>query len=144
MKKILVNGAMKAWKTLGAKQFMRMQLHSNPIDIEQAFRADNLIENEKALSTATVGGIFAAAEDIAFAFDDWSADIEAAPLQITAIHGVDDELFPIDGIRDLTSNFAHKMKLIEVPDAGFTMIQSHTPLIMDHLASIAQTHHQVS
>ena len=124
MKKVLLKGAMKAWANIGARHFIRLQLHSNPIDAKHAFRQENLVENEHALKTSLVGGISAAVDDIALSFEDWSDDIEASPIEITILHGNKDQLFPIENVRSFTSHFSHKAKLIEIPDEGFTFIQS--------------------
>jgi len=140
MKTILLKGAIKAWATIGARQFIRLQLSSNPVDAEYAFRAENLAENEHALKTATMGGISAVVEDISLSFGDWSDDIEASPVNITIMHGEHDHLFPIEGVRAFASHFSHKAKLLEIPNAGFTFIQKKPTEVIQHLKKVVESY----
>lgn len=140
MKNVLLKGAIKAWATVGARQFIRFQLASNPIDSAHAFLHKNIVENEHALKTATANGISAVVEDIALSFEDWTDDVNASSIGTTIIHGEQDQLFPIGSVRSFASDFPHKVELIEIPESGFTFIQQDPGQAIGILKEIVSHH----
>ena len=138
MKKMLFKSAMKAMTTIGAKQFMRLQMSSNPIDSKCVLSAENISEYEHALKTATRSGVSAAAEDLALAFEDWSPEVEALDTDITVVHGVEDKLVTIDIVRRFAEAFPEKIKMIEIEAAGMPLLQSHTEQIVELLKSAVE------
>lgn len=119
---ILLKGAGKAWATMGAKQFFRLQLSSNPVDAEIALKPENLAEYQHAIKTATTRGISDGVKDMTLSFGDWTDDIEATKIKITIFHGEQDKLFPIDGIRSFVNDHSDRVRLHTFPDAGFTFM----------------------
>jgi len=138
MKSMLFRGTMKAWATIGAKQFMRLQMSSNPIDSKHVLSVENLREYEHALKTATRGGVSAAADDLALTFEDWAAEVEAIDSAITVVHGVEDKLVTVDIVRRFAEAFPEKIELIEIEDAGMPLLQSHTSEIVRLLKSAVE------
>lgn len=135
---MLFRGTMKAWATIGAKQFMRLQMSSNPIDSKHVLSVENLREYEHALKTATRGGVSAAADDLALTFEDWAAEVEAIDSAITVVHGVEDKLVTVDIVRRFAEAFPEKIELIEIEDAGMPLLQSHTSEIVRLLKSAVE------
>ena len=126
VKAMLFRGTMKAWATIGAKQFMRLQMSSNPVDSKHVLSAENLSEYDHAVKTAIRGGVSAAAEDLAFTFEDWTSEVESIDTNITVVHGVQDKLVTVDTVRRFVEAFPEKIKMIEIEDAGMPLFQSHT------------------
>jgi len=139
IKNILLKGAIKAWTTLGAKQFMRLQMSTTPLDAKYALLPENTREYEHALKTATQLGLSDVVADFNLAFGDWSDDIEATPLNITIIHGRENKLWTIDNVRLLAATFSDKIKLIEIKKAGFTLAQSHPDRVVEILRSVVNS-----
>jgi len=138
LKTMMCRCAMKAWATIGAKQFMRLQLSSNPVDSKHVLSAVNLREYDHALKTATRGGVSAAAVDLALQFDDWTAAVESLDTSITLVHGADDTIVPVDMVRRFAEAFPVKIELIELEDAGMPLLQSHTIEIIKLLKSAVE------
>ncbi len=139
MKQMLIKGAMKAWVTIGAKQFMRLQMSSNPVDAKHVLEAGNIREYDHALKTATMSGITAASQDLGLLFEDWLADVQSNSLNITIIHGVDDKVTTIDAIRGFAAAFPKKIELIELKNAGMPLLQSHTDEIINLLKPVVDS-----
>ena len=137
MKRMLFIGAVKAWVILGARQFMRLQMSSNSPESGCVLLAENVREYENALETATRGGTAAAAEDLALTFEDWTSDLEALPIRMTVVHGARDNLVRIESVRGLADRFPDQLELIEIADAGFPLLQSHTRQMVEILRSLA-------
>lgn len=136
MQRMLLLGAMKAWQAIGAKQFNRLQMASNPIDSECMLSPDNVREYEHALKTATQAGIVAASDDMSQNFEDWTTEVEALPVPISMMHGVEDKLFVIEHIRQFAATFPDKIELTEIPNAGMPLMQSHTSKVVELLRSV--------
>ena len=141
---ILVRGYIKSMATIGAGQFMRLQMSSNPVDAKYALLAQNIAESQHAIDTATRRGISGAVEEHELAFGDWSADIECVETDITFIHGRKNKLFTIESVRSLASLFPDKINLIEVEDAGFTVVLSHPKKVVEILRSVVNAYSIVS
>ena len=141
---ILVRGYIKSMATIGAGQFMRLQMSSNPVDAKYALLAQNIAESQHAIDTATRRGISGAVEEHELAFGDWSADIESVETDITFIHGRKNKLFTIESVRSLASLFPDKINLIEVEDAGFTVVLSHPKKVVEILRSVVNAYSIVS
>ena len=136
MKKILLKGAIKAWSMVGSKHFFRLQMSSNPIDSRYLQQADVIKESDHALKTATMSGLSYATEDAGYTFGDWSEEVENCGVKTTILSGVEDSLFNIDAIRAFAKDFSKCVELIEVEDAGFTLIDSHPRKVVSLLRSI--------
>lgn len=143
IKHILLKGAVKAWVTLGARKFIQLQMSSNPVDKKFATLPENLEEYEHALEVAVSRGPDNLMNEQELVFDDWTDDVKAAPVEITAIHGTENKLFRIECVRELVKNIPGKMDLIEVKKAGFTLTQSHPEKIVSLLRSIVDSHQAV-
>ncbi len=139
MKNMLFKGAMKAWTAIGAKQFMRLQMSSNPVDCKTVLATENIVEYEHALKTATRGGVSAAAEDLALTFEDWTTKVKSLNTNITVVHGTRDKLVTIDMVRRFADAFPDKIRMIEIPNAGMPLLQSHTDEVVKLLKSAAET-----
>lgn len=139
LKRLLVKGAMKAWAMLGAQKFMRLQLSGNPVEAKDVLLPENIREYEHALKTATQSGVSDAAEDIAMLFDDWEAEIKRIPVNIHVMHGVDDTICAIDGIRRFAGDYPNKVTVNEIQNAGFPLIQSNTGEVIELLKSATNT-----
>lgn len=139
MKGVLFRGCMKAWATIGAKQFMRLQMSSNPVDAGHVLSAENIREYEHAVKTATQGGVSAAAEDIALTFEDWTSEVESINTNITVVHGVQDKLVAIDTVRRFAEAFPEKITMIEIENAGLPLLQSHTCEVVKLLTSAVES-----
>ncbi len=135
---ILMRGGIKAWVTIGAKQFMRLQMTGNPVDAKYALLSENIAEYEHALQTATTRGISGLLEEHMLVFGDWTDEIHAVTQDITAIHGIENKLFSIESVRSLASNFQDKMQVIAVENAGFTLMQSHPDRVIEILKSLVE------
>ena len=140
MKRVLFLGTMKAWAALGAKQFMRLQMSSNPVDAKYALAPENISEFEHALETATQGGVSSAADDLALTFEDWTPDVETIPQKITLLHGAQDKLVTIDFIREFASAFPEKIKMKVIEKAGFPLLQSHPNEVIKLLRSVVDAY----
>ncbi len=140
IKSILIRGATKAWKTLGAKQFLRLQMTANPIDAKYALLPEYVVESEYALETASRRGLATLNQEQALVFGDWTEDIAVGSLNITAIHGSENHLFSVNSVRALASQFPEKMQVIEIEKAGFSLIQSHPAEVINILKSIVELH----
>ena len=136
IKKILIRGAVKAMVTIGARQFMRLQMSSNPIDAKYALLPENLTEYEHALEVAVRRGLSGYLQEQELLFEDWTPDIETVPMRITIIHGSDNKLFSIESVRSIVEKFPEKIDLVEIKNAGFTLVQSHPDEVVETLRSI--------
>jgi len=137
---ILMRGYIKSYAAIGARQFMRLQMSSNPIDAKYALLPENILESQHALDTATRRGISGPLQEHVFAFDDWTADIDAVQVDITFIHGTENTLFSIGSVRSLAAVFPRKVKLIEIKKAGFTAVQSHPAKVVKILRSVVDSY----
>jgi len=126
IKKLLFVSSMKAWETIGAKQFIRLQLGSNPVNSGALLLPENISESQHALESATRCGISYATEDIYPIFGDWTSDVERLSINITVIHGVEDRLQKIESVRKYVQHISDKAHLIEVENAGMALMVSHT------------------
>lgn len=142
IKKILLRGAVKAMVTLGARQFMRLQMSSNPIDGKYALLPENLAEYEYAQEVAVRRGLAGYLKEHELLFEDWTPDIEAVPMRITIIHGSDNKLFSIESVRSIVEKFPEKIELVEIKKAGFTLVQSHPGKVAEILRSIVDANLQ--
>ena len=137
---ILLRGYIKSMATIGAGQFLRLQMSSNPVDAKYGLLPQNIAESQHALDAATRRGISGAVEEHVLAFGDWTADIQSVQTDITFIHGCKNKLFTIESVRSLASLFPDKVKLIEVKDAGFTAVLSHPKKVVEILRSIVDSY----
>lgn len=138
LQRILFKGAMKAWATIGAKQFMRLQMGSNSFDSKWVLAPENIRESDHALKMATLGGLSGAAEDIAFQFEDWNDEVEQLLPNITVVHGTEDTLYNIDYLRRFAAAYPEKIKMFEIQYAGLPLLQSHTHEVIRHLKEAVQ------
>jgi len=136
MGRIIIRSAIKAWVTLGAKQFMRFQLSAKDVDADCVLRPENIKEFDHALTTAAEGGLSSIVSDHILAFGDWSSAIEQAPQKITIIHGSKDGLFTIDSVRAIAAAFPNKVTVFEIEDAGYSLYHSHTEQTVKVLRSV--------
>ena len=137
---ILLRGYIKSMAAIGAKQFMRLQMSSNPVDRQYALLPQNVIEVQHAIDTATQRGISGAVEEHVLAFGDWTADIEAVEADMTFIHGRENSLFTIESVRSLAALFSDKVNIVEVDNAGFTAAFSHPGKVIESLRSVADAY----
>jgi DNA-binding CsgD family transcriptional regulator/pimeloyl-ACP methyl ester carboxylesterase len=137
---ILLRGYIKSWAAIGARQFMRLQMSSNPVDARYALLPENIAEAQHALETATWRGIDGALQEHLLVFEDWTTDIDAVQVQMTFIHGRENKLFTIDSIRKLAELFSDKVNLVEIENAGFTAAQSHPEKVIGVLRLVVDSH----
>lgn len=136
---ILLRGYIRSWVAIGARQFMRLQMSSTPVDAKYALLPANTQESQHALETATWRGISGALQEHLLLFDNWTADIRAAQANVTFIHGVENKVFVIESVRSLAALFPDKINLIEIKNAGFTASMSHPGEVVEILRSVVES-----
>lgn len=133
LKKLLFRTALKAWVTMGTKSYLKMQFSSRKLESKTIFSGENLREYENALAVNTLGGVKAAAEDLGGSLDDWTSEVRKLLVDITVIHGKQDSLFTIDNTRNYANHFPEKIEMIEIENAGFPLLQSHTKTVVRNI-----------
>ncbi len=131
----MIRTGVRAWKALGQSKFMKSQFKNVPVELEFALRPEALKESQAALDAMTKQGFDMAAKDIRQTFSDFRSEVMATDIPILAIHGAVDPVFPIEAIRMFAKDFEPRMKLIELPDAGFSALSTHTDVIMKHVTN---------
>jgi pimeloyl-ACP methyl ester carboxylesterase len=134
LKTFMVKAGIRAWRALGQRRFLKMQLFKHPQELNYILTTDHLDEIQDALETATKQGFDRITRDVMATFDDYTADIEACTLPILVFHGDENRVFPISSIRELVADFASKMTLVEVKGTGFTMFASNTDMLLEQIA----------
>lgn len=133
IKKFILRNGIKAWPAMGATRFMKLQISSDSIDAQYFFTPEMIKEYDKSLQSVTKHGPAAFYEDLCFTFSDWSEEINKSNAPFTVIHGIDNAVFPIEGVRALTEDYSEKIDLIEIEDAGFTLHGSHSAMLAELL-----------
>lgn len=131
----MLRTGMRAWKALGQSRFMRTQFRNEPLELALTTDPEALKESQAALDVAMKQDLDTCIFDTRITFSDYSEKVASTDLPILTIHGVIDPVFPIAAIRDFAQDFESRMTLVEIPDAGFSAMSTHTEEIIQTIAT---------
>lgn len=137
VRRIVGAANLKALVTVGSKQYHKIQLAGNSKDVETVMKPENVVELEYALESATSFGMGSILEDIRVLFTDYSEKISSSGCKVSIIHGEKDPMFPIEAMRSFQADYPDRVDLVEIQDAGFTVLLSHTEEVVKLLSVIA-------
>ena len=139
LKELMIKTGIRTWKAIGQERFMQAQFrNATSGELAATTNPEALKESQFALNTATKQGLDPLVKDTLLVFSDYKSSIAATDLPILIVHGVDDSVFPIDGIRELARDFDPRTKLIELEGAGFSAMSTHTQAIMGHISDFQE------
>lgn len=135
---LMVQAGVRAWKVLGTRRFVALQLGRYAPDVALAARPEIDAEFAAAMAMTVKQGNEALAQDLQTAMGDWSAWVSDCPVPMTLIHGENDPGANIKDVRDFARAFDGKLQLIELAAAGFMTVLSHPGAV---LAALGETAH---
>ena len=136
LKDFIVTSGIRAWKTLGPTKFFQMQFRSAPeAERKLALNPETLKESQAALDTATKQSLEPTVYDLSIAFSDYKLEVAATRQPILVIHGANNTVVPIDGVREFARDVGARLTLVELPDAGYSAMRTHTNAIMREIAN---------
>ncbi len=138
LKLFLIKSGYHTWKALGQEQFFKLQFRSHPIELEQATRPEFIREANAAFDIATRQGFNSIIADTLNAFSDFREDVLSTKLPILIIHGNNDLVFAIDAVRKFASDFSSRVTFVELHDAGFSAMATHTNEIINHITDFSR------
>ncbi len=138
LKSFMQATGVRAWKALGQARFRKMAFKMNAEEYERATRPEALQDAQIALDIATKQGFDVITSDMSAIFSDFSEDVHSTDLPILIVHGFMDPVFKVDALRKFASDFQSRITLVELPDAGFSMMATHTDDILRHIAEFDQ------
>jgi pimeloyl-ACP methyl ester carboxylesterase/DNA-binding CsgD family transcriptional regulator len=132
---LMVGAGVRAWKVLGTRRFVALQLGRYAPDVALAARPETDIEFIAAMSMTVKQGNDALSNDLQTSMGDWSAWVRDCQVPITLIHGQNDPGANITDVRDFADAFDGRINLIELDDAGFMTFLSHPHVVLGSLGA---------
>lgn len=123
--RLMVAAGLRAWKAMGSRRFARMQLSDNPEDVVVCDQVELLTEMDAALAAATAQGVEVAVRDLSMATSDWTDWARACRTPAILFHGTKNPIAPVEVVRDFAKDFPERVTLVEVPEAGFMVAETH-------------------
>ena len=139
LKELMIKTGIRTWKAIGQERFMQAQFrNATSGELAATTNPEALKESQFALNTATKQSLDPLVKTTLLVFSDYKPSIAATDIPILIIHGVNDSVFPIEGIRELAHDFDPRTKLIELEGAGFSAMSTHTQAIMEHISDFQE------
>ena len=135
--KFMIKSGIRAWATMGHKRFLQLQFRKSS-DLDFLLSSDEFRESSAAFETATKQGYRALTDDTYVIFSNFNESVAATDLPILLIHGENDSVFAVEGVRAFTEDHAARCTAVILPDAGFSMFATHTDEVVRQLSAFIQ------
>lgn len=140
---LLMKISLRAWKALGQAKFRKMTFKMNAAEYELATRPEALKDAQDALDTATKQGLEILTSDMIAIFSDFTQNVMATDLPILVVHGALDPVFDINALREFANAFESRVTFVEIPDAGFSVMATHSKEIVRYISDFNKKNSQV-
>jgi pimeloyl-ACP methyl ester carboxylesterase/DNA-binding CsgD family transcriptional regulator len=130
----LTKSGITAWRLLGTRRFMTMQLANNPDDIALAICPECLAEFDSAFQSSLARGTDAGTYELKVGTLDWSAWTKGISCEVDWLHGTKDAAVNIDAVRAFAADNPNSFALDEIDGAGWMLIYSHIDKVVEKLS----------
>lgn len=131
--RLMVVAGAKAWKIMGSRRFVAMQMSANADDVSLGTSPAALEEIDAAMMACHAQGIDHGSRDLVIATSDWRNWAQACKAPVTLFHGTLDPVASIDAVRAFAADFPDQVRVVEIKDAGFMVYLSHTDALIAEL-----------
>ena len=137
--RVMVRTGLRAWKLMGTRRFSAMQLGGSAADRAVLEQPDALVEFDRAMIESNAQGVEANVREAQRIISDWTEATQACQPPIELIHGTDDPCTDIVVSRAFANAFPERVRLTEIPGAGFYSLFSHPDAVIPRLAAATLT-----
>lgn len=133
MYKIMVYSAIRAWKAMGSRRMLLMQLRGYAPDVELAKQPFVYNEYDAAMKMSQAQGPDHAVRSFLFAQQDWTNWVSECPVPIHVVQGQFDPSSDPSSVLAFSHRHKDRIELHHIPDAGYLTFISHTDLMIELL-----------
>lgn len=131
---LMVSAGLKAWKLMGTRRFVALQLRDHPTDVKVSRRPDVVIEFESAFEACALQGPDLATMDLNETTRDWSDWLASCTVPVEWFQGTNE---PIGLLGDNFALLAAASKaphsLTQIDGGGFLTYMTHTDMLIARL-----------
>ena len=136
--RVMVRTGLRAWKVLGTRRFTAMQIGGSPADLAVLEQPDALLEFDRAMIESNTQGVESNVREAQRIISDWTEATLSCQVPIELIHGTEDPCTDIVVSRAFAKALPERVRLTEIPGAGFYSLFSHPDVVIPRLAAAAQ------
>ena len=133
MYKIMVYSAIRAWKVMGSRRMLLMQLRGYQPDEDLAKQPFVYNEYDAAMKMSQAQGPEHAVRSFLFAKEDWSHWVSECPVPIHVVQGQHDPSSDPATVTDFANRHSEQITLHRIPNAGYLTFITHTRTMIDLL-----------
>lgn len=126
MYNVMIYSAIRAWKAMGSRRMLLMQLRGFALDTDWAKKPEVYKEYEAAMQKTLAQGTEHAVLSFEYARRDWTDCVRNCPVPIEVVRGEHDPSSDPVAIRNFCENHKSKITLNEIPGAGYLTFITHT------------------
>lgn len=130
---LMVGAGLKAWKLMGTRSFVALQLREHSADVAASRRPDVLREFEAAFEACVAQGTSLATADLYCATGNWTDWLSSCKVPVEWLQGAKEPIGVIDNFDALAATTSAPHKLTRVDDGGFLTFLTHTHILIERL-----------
>lgn len=131
---LMASAGLKAWKLMGTRQFVALQLRDHPPDVKAARRPDVLTEFEAAFEACVLQGPDIATMDLAEITRDWCHWLASCPVPVEWFQGTKEPIGVLgDSFAALAAEAKAPHRLTQIDGGGFLSYLTHTEVLIERL-----------
>jgi pimeloyl-ACP methyl ester carboxylesterase/DNA-binding CsgD family transcriptional regulator len=138
MKNLINSSAVRAWSILGTRKMAKIQSMSEPEVAPYLLEPETIKSIDEGFKSSILQGFSQVIQDTEAIHSDWRADVDACEVPITVVHGRNDNTTNISIVKGFADDYADKIELIEIEDAGSFMHVTHEDLYIKLLKEFTQ------